>query len=271
MSTTRAEHGPPAVEPFFFGPHGRSLYGCYGAPPDEIAQGCGVVLCPPVGQDYTRSHRALKLLADRLARLGFPVLRFDYHGCGDSAGSGEDARLAHWVEDVGAAAHEVRRRGADGVCLVGARLGGTLALLAGADAGDIDTDGLVLWDPVLDGRAYLGELEAAQRALRHNLGLSEGPAPVELLDHPLTDDLRGDIEGIEPLAIRRRPAGAVLLVGGDAGDEAARLAARLGALGVTADRRRPAGPALWAQESAGTLVPHQALEAIASWVSESCR
>ena len=64
----------------------RWLHVAHGAPPaDAVA-----VICPPVASEYTRSHRTLRHLCDRLAAAGIPALRFDYHGTGDSPGSDLD-------------------------------------------------------------------------------------------------------------------------------------------------------------------------------------
>ena len=65
--------------------------------------GCGhaVVFCPPAGHEQVHAHRAWRHLAEAVAGAGLPVLRFDYHGTGDSAGTDEDPhRLAAWRQDV---------------------------------------------------------------------------------------------------------------------------------------------------------------------------
>lgn len=271
MSPTMTSRGTPTVEPFHFGPAAQPLFGCYSAPPQGPTRDCGVVLCPPIGQEYFRSHRAFRQLAARLAGLGFAVLRFDYYGCGDSAGSSEDGRLERWVLDVAAAADELRRRGPDEVCLVGLRLGGALAWLAGARGGDVGR--LVLWDPVVDGRAYLRELEDQQREMRHNLGLRPEPdgagrPAIEVLGFPLTDDLRADLEAIDLLAEPRRPADVALVLESEGVPGLEQVPARLGALDVAAGRRPLPGPAFWVEDRESALVPHQALQAITQWVSE---
>ena len=94
---------PGAVElqarPLHFGPVGSPLFGCY-HPPDGAARRSGVVLCYPFGQEYVRAHRAFRLLANRLASVGFHVLRFDYHGCGDSSGGRGRGDLSRWKSDT---------------------------------------------------------------------------------------------------------------------------------------------------------------------------
>lgn len=146
--------------PIWFGPHDRRLFGFFHAPVDRKAR-AGVVVCPPLGRDYMHAHYALRLLAERLAELGLCVLRFDYDGTGDSAGDDRDPdRVVRWLASVRAAAQVVRSAGPSSLTVVGMRLGATLAGAVAEQDGNLD--GLVLWDPVVSGRAYLSEQRALQ-------------------------------------------------------------------------------------------------------------
>jgi pimeloyl-ACP methyl ester carboxylesterase len=272
MTSTRALRGAPAVEPFFFGSSAQPLFGCYNAPQGAGERDCGVVLCAPIGQEYFRSHRALKQLASRLAALGLPVLRFDYFGCGDSAGDGEDSRLSRWLLDIAAAVDEMRCRGPADICLVGFRLGGTLAWLAGA--GTCEIRRLVVWDPVIDGRGYLRELECKEQQMLNSLGLrpatrDEGRMPLESLGYHLTEELRGELEQIDLTGDRRRPAAAALVLESASTVNLGRLADHLGTLGVAAEHRQLSGPVFWVQDPESALVPHHALQMMTSWIEGS--
>lgn len=114
-----------------------------------------VVICNPLFEERKSAHRVLVETARALAGDGLTVLRFDYRGCGDSPGSFEDHAPDDWKADVLAA---VSRARADWplqpVILLGLRFGAALAVVAAKDAG---VDGIVLWEPVPDGRAYLHE------------------------------------------------------------------------------------------------------------------
>jgi len=81
------------VAPFYFGSPDKLLFGCYHEPTLGRRRKCAVVVCQPVGHEYINSHRALRQLAARLCDAGFPVLRFDYYGCGDSSGSREEGTI----------------------------------------------------------------------------------------------------------------------------------------------------------------------------------
>ena len=140
--------------PIWFGAEGRPLFGWFHCPADAKAR-AGVVICAPIGRDYLRSHYAMRLLAERLSDRELAVLRFDYDGTGDSAGSDWDAdRVPSWLGSIRAAVEVMRSSGVGHVTLVGMRLG---ALLAALVAEQDPFDGLVLWDPVVSGRRYLAE------------------------------------------------------------------------------------------------------------------
>jgi uncharacterized protein len=151
------------MTPFYFGATERRLFAAFhpGERPD--APRGGVVLVPPFGHEAIRTHRFYRVLADRLARQGHDVLRFDPYGSGDSAGDDAELRLAGWADDVVSAHQELgARSGAAPTLWVGARLGATAALIARARlAGDgmaRPGPALALWDPVVEGGAYLDEL-----------------------------------------------------------------------------------------------------------------
>jgi len=119
------------------------------------------VICNPWGAEHINAHRALRQLSRKLSSAGLHVLRFDYFGAGDSAGDMTQADLPGWENDIKSAIAELKSiTGSMQVSLIGLRLGATLAAKVAVSL-DPGTNSLVLWDPVLDGRAYLDELYAA--------------------------------------------------------------------------------------------------------------
>jgi len=160
------------MTPIRFGPLSRRLFGLYHAPDERKALAGAVLLCNAFGHEAMRVHRFYRLLAERLSRQGLAVLRFDYHGTGDSPGHDEVGELDGWAEDVREAHRELLRRcGARLTTWFGARLGGQLALRACMQAAP-PVQRLVLWDAVFDGRAYLEELgraHVAELELGHNI------------------------------------------------------------------------------------------------------
>jgi uncharacterized protein len=147
--------------PFFFG-RDSELFGIYH--PSTGSVGKAVLLCAPLGQDHIRSHRLYRQLASALASEGMPVLRFDYYGCGDSAGASDQVDWDRCLLDTVAAANELRARsGLDQIVAFGARLGASIALDAWLAARLFD---VVAWDPVVDGASHIATLDALQEALR---------------------------------------------------------------------------------------------------------
>jgi uncharacterized protein len=101
----------------------------------------------------------LRRLATNLSLAGHHVLRFDYFGVGDSAGEGEDGDLDGWYSDIEMAVDELLEMTRNSrVCLLGMRLGATLAANFAKSRKEVDS--LVLWDPVFAGREYLDEVSA---------------------------------------------------------------------------------------------------------------
>ena len=147
--------------PFYFGAE-RQLFGLFHATATPARK--AVLLCPPLGQDQIRCHRLYRQLAQALVAEGIAVLRFDYFGTGDSAGESAEVDWQQCIDDTVAAAQEVRARsGLERLIAFGARLGGSIALEAATPA---RFAGIVTWDPVLDGAAYVARLDAMQAALR---------------------------------------------------------------------------------------------------------
>jgi pimeloyl-ACP methyl ester carboxylesterase len=143
------------LQTFYFGSQASSLYGAYHEP-QGISRREGIVLCYPFGQEYMRAHRSFRRLAINLAARGFAVLRFDYRGCGDSAGDVTGVSAQHWIDDIHSAIQELKDVAAvTNVSLMGLRLGG---LLAAAAAQNQQINRLVLWDSALSGKAYCDEI-----------------------------------------------------------------------------------------------------------------
>jgi pimeloyl-ACP methyl ester carboxylesterase len=189
------------MNPFYFGERSRRLFGVYhdGSATDGPPR--ALVLCNSWGPEYINSHRTVRQAAIQLAAAGFHVLRFDYFGTGDSAGDLTDANVAMWEDDIRTALHEVMAMsGAARVGLVGLRFGAVLANRV-ALTNPVQVDRLLLWDPVLNGSAYVDELfyncdhdADAFRELRTRPRLSGGGHEVH--GFPLTDGMAREIRSV---------------------------------------------------------------------------
>lgn len=117
----------------------------------------GVLICNPVGHEYFRSHWALRQLAVHLSSKGYHVLRFDYYGTGDSAGSTAMSGADQWIEDIQTAAEEIRDiAGVQKINLIGLRLGASLALDTAEKLKNIAK--IILWDPLTAGHECILQL-----------------------------------------------------------------------------------------------------------------
>lgn len=240
------------MKPFFFGDSARPLFGLHHPPSGGTPRRSGVVICNPFGQEYLRAHRSLRELANRLAAEGFHVLRFDYYGCGDSAGDSGEASLEQWLLDISAAIVELKEASASPrVALLGLRLGASLAAQVARQRADVER--LVLWDPILDGSAYLGELRVAHEAwlrdhAQNRSGQGEG-ALREALGFPIPAGLSASLERLQCTS-PEEPSANMLVI----------------------DHRAFPGAQVWLHQDGlnRTLVPHGVLQSITSWLASAC-
>ena len=114
-------------------------------------------MCSGLKEDKVTGHRSFRLLADDFAARGYPTLRFDYRGTGDSRDIEMTEPWTEWQRNIHVAACQLRRHvGAQQIVLCGLRLGATLAALV-AQARD-DVAGLILLAPVVRGRTYIRQV-----------------------------------------------------------------------------------------------------------------
>ncbi len=258
----------------YFGAEGRPLFGFYHPPQDGVWRGVGVVLCPPIGTDRTRSDRAYRHLAERLADAGFPCLRFDLFGTGDSGGDeSAPGLLRAWLDDVGLAVEELRARsGATTVSLVGLRLGATLAMVHAAECGDVDS--LVLWSPYVSGAAFVSEVTKLHKLyLRIDPELADAVPTQrdgqEALGMRLPRTLIEELSQIDLLKTVGRPARRTLFI--DGGNVQGRdvLMARLEELGASPELRSHPGHKFLITVSHRAALPDEVLESIVGWLKEA--
>lgn len=201
--------------PLHIGQSGRELFALYLEPTASARRSHAVLLCNPFGQEAIRAHRLYRVLGDRLAAVGFHVLRFDYFGSGDSAGDDREFELGSAVADTRVAAGWLLQRSkAQQLSCIGLRLGATISLLASASLPQMP-ELLGLIDPVLDGPAYLAQLaDANERALARTfdarwsvyprLHAFNLPSPGdEALGFPLTAQFRDQIGQLSSAALKQ--------------------------------------------------------------------
>jgi len=269
------ETAPGEKVPLHFGPEARPRFGFYHPPAAPRARAASVLLCNPIGDDLIRAHRTFRHLAERLAAAGFPLLRFDFDGTGDSAGDERDPeRVAAWRADVGLAAAELRARsGIERLALVGLKLGGTFAALGAADLGGVDA--LVLWSAYDNGNAFVAETTKAHKmhVMLQPMSFSGGPPAAdgqEGLGFLLTSRTIADLTGVDLASLPRAPAPQTLVI--DTGNVGAQnpIAARLRALGSEVTTRQVPGNKFLTTSPQFAEVPSTSISTIAGWLEEQC-
>ena len=189
-------HGSP--QPLFFGPEQRPLFGWLHQPATPARS--AMVICNPLGYEAVCAHRSIRHFAIAAADAGIATLRFDYDGAGDSAGSDLDSqRLENWLASIHRAVDLLKlQTGVTSVCLMGIRLGATLATVASAQRNDVDR--LIAIAPVINVKGYLREL----RALSLVRGQTAPPAWAQVIPDlqesagfALTAATRTELNGID--------------------------------------------------------------------------
>jgi exosortase A-associated hydrolase 2 len=261
--------------PIRFGSAERQLFGIYQAPSGSAARTECAVLCNPFGQEAIRSHRLFRILAERLARSGFHVLRFDYFATGDSAGDDHDADIDGWVNDVLLANEEIiSRSNCRHVSWFGLKLGASIAALAATRVGRPPIR-LILWDPIVSGSDYLQELADA-----HIAGLKEAfgirweiesglremvmqESQCESMGFPLSPKLKEQLRVLSASSLASLKAAHVTLLS-DSSSKTAALRQYLAANGVSVNIAAITSQIYWASDEAmnSPIVPADALQAI---------
>lgn len=262
--------------PSYFGPETRRLFGWLNAPPAGVnARAAGVVLCNPFGFEALSMHRAYRHFAESFARAGFPALRFDYDGTGDSSGTDRDPdRLRAWLDSIHAAAAELRARaGVRDVYLFGVRLGATLAATAAAERDGYA--GLIGVVPVLQPAMLLRELAALQEwaQLRKSpdgvTGLEAGDQ--EAAGFVIRAPTIADLSAINLVKQANAPARRALVVDRSDRPGAEPWAARLRELGVNVTVQALAGFRELNVDPHKSVLPESMIAAATEWLTAQAR
>lgn len=236
-------------------------------------------MCPPFAEEMNRSRRTVRLLCGEGAGQGLAVLNPDLHGTGDSGGEFGEARWGQWLEDLGTAAAWLRAEGCSRITLLGIRAGALLAwdVLRSAQW---PVAGLVLWQPVLSGKAVVTDLlrmriaaGAAQGGGETVSGLRqrlEAGHQVEAAGYTLSPEMSRALDGVAigaDVPQGMPPACWIEIVGDAEGPvraPALALADRLRGKGVVVDLLRQQDPPFWS--TAETTVGRGTVAATLAWL-----
>lgn len=255
------------MNPFFFGDSAQALYGVYHPPMTHPAKTEGVLLCPPFGQEYMRSHRAYRQLAMLLSKKGYPVLRFDYRGTGDSSMDIEDISIDDWIADIVTAANELKETAqVASIHIVGLRLGSLLASRA-IDEG-LEVKKLALWDAVISGQHYDSELQFEMT--------KEGASKCNLIDaqetlhfngFPLSQKKRNALKQIDLTQLSPKAEHSLLIVAKEA-EEHIQLKQAWGQhTGFVYNYTPCPGDWNYVDTYGGILLPQAMIQGIVNWIA----
>jgi alpha-beta hydrolase superfamily lysophospholipase len=247
------------------------LFGFY-HPPIGTSRRCAVILAAPIGTDFTRADRPYRHLAEDLAAQGFPALRFDPRGCGDSSGDLSDEKLVRrWIADLGHAREWiVRESGASQIAIVGLRIAATVAATFASESGAVDS--LVLWNPCMSGRAFRTEVVKLHKLYaRMEPHFIFHPLPdgdEEALGLPIPASLAAGLDELDLFSLTKKPAAQALVIDGGNFRDRDRLLDHLRSLGTdTVCQPHPAQKFLVTVSHRGTL-PAAVLASIVRFLDE---
>jgi exosortase A-associated hydrolase 2 len=222
--------GQTALQPVFVqSPSGR-LFGVHHRGSGGPGARPAFVFVPPFAEEMNRSRRMAAVQARAFAAAGIDTLLIDLFGSGDSSGDFCDARLTLWLDDIIAAADWLEAQGNTRVGLWGLRLGALLAA-AVAQRHPERFQQLLLWQPVMDGKAMLtqflrirvaasmAEGGAAEKTDELRARLAAG-ASLEVAGYEIAPELAQALDNlrIDRLALGAQTRVAWLEVGAEASD-----------------------------------------------------
>ena len=236
--------------------------------PGAAANKPAIVICNPVGFEFVRAFRSLRILAEELAAAGHLVLRFDYRTTGDSAGSElDDNRVEALLASTREAMEFVAAvNGNERVALLGLRLGATLAAKV---AESVAVEQLVLWAPCDSGAIYLREQQIMAAAQKKKLSDSTehalGVDGVDAGGFLITPAMQADLPGLT-LGTDRLPGNPdILLLNRDDIRVPAGLGEQLASRGSTFEVAASPGFKDMMQPPQRSRIPDDAIRRIVAW------
>lgn len=222
----------------------------------------GVVIVPAQGYEQFCMGAGWRELAETLAARGWPVLRYDLPGEGDSLGDAfAPDRLAAWRASVGAAIAALQAAtGVTRVALIGARLGAALALEAAARQ---DVIALAALAPVVSGRAWRREITAFAGLTQ---GAAEADGVIRVAGHALTAATLASLDAIDATRCAAAPR-AIFIAAPDGAIGVDQFAARLAALDARVTRAPFTGYPQFMESPTHFRAPREVFAALVDWLA----
>lgn len=267
----------PAFEALFTdGPAGRLFVVHH--PPAEAGAQC-VVIVPPFAEEMNKCRRQVALTARALRERGVATLIGDLSGTGDSDGAFGEATVERWCDDLDAIVAVARERGYRDITLLSLRAGALLTA-AWLARGSLDPRGIVLWQPVVQGKLYVNQflrLRTAAGMMAGGKGESvtalrerlAGGEAVEVAGYRLSPALIAGLDALNLASlVTRAPVHWITIGSGQSelGPANRRAADALVAAGTTLTCHGAVGEPFWSTVEIATAP--EAIERTAAIVSE---
>jgi len=251
---------------FYLDDGGRPLFCWRHHQPQSQRATHGVVICPPLGFEQLHAHRGLRHLADRIAQLGTPVLRFDWDGTADSPGTDLDSdRLAAWCDNVRRTVRWMKEHlDCQHVSVIGLRMGATLAALS---LQDDEIENLILWAPVTTGRGFVREQNVIDMMSETQSRDTNTPGLIDAAGFRFTPQTAADISKCSLLQAKPR-CRRILLAARDASSQDVRVVVHFQSLKTSLEQRVLPGLAEMLVEPHKSQVATQAIDEIVGWLSD---
>jgi pimeloyl-ACP methyl ester carboxylesterase len=230
----------------------------------------GVVFCAPWGFDALCTAKFHRLTAEELRRRGFPSIRFDYPGEGDSLPVDGGATFESWVAAALQAAEELRTRtGCTRVLYYGMGIGAAVALRAGSQ--DRALAGYVLAASALSGRRYLREVALREKVIEDGLGIDFGypPGAPVLASFVMNPRLAADLKSLS-VTLENVPEGIPTLVLARPENATDRdLAEEMGRAGGVVECMDFTGYGAMLDGVVTSTIPSSLIETVGAWFSRT--
>jgi alpha-beta hydrolase superfamily lysophospholipase len=227
-----------------------------------------VLFASPWGLEDLSARKFFRIIADALAEIGVPSLRFDYPGTGDALDPPDhEAGLSIYEDTLLTAAAALRQlSGRARIVIVGQGLGSVLALRADR----IRADGVALIAPFNSGRTYLRELALWAKVVDESLALAEEHrigAGVAIAGFVMPPSIAAQVGKINLSSLPGWLPASVLITErpGRPGD--GELAERLQAAGAAVARVAFDGYDALVSNPTLSIIPHDLVRDIVEWVA----
>lgn len=263
---------PPSARPLYLAVEPDPVFAFFHPAADPA--GVAVLLCSPWGWDDVASYRARRSWAEQLAAAGYPTLRFDFPGTGDSGGSASDpGRVQASANAVAGAAAWLRSEtGCSRIAAIGLGLGGLLAAKGIAEGAGIDD--LVLWGVPDRGQGFVRQERAFSQMQTSRYSLAGDPEPnvlppgwMEAGGFVLSAETIEALSGIDLGSVGTGRLSRALLLDRDGLAIDSRVGEHLERAGVEVSRSKGKGWAAMCFHPERYRVPGRVIAAVTAWLS----